>query len=373
MPVCTVLCANCFVESEVLVSSRCAEGDTTHLAELAHFQEPMRELVIRGRQVDIRAYEIASIERVISELQPTTLALLRDTRALLGDLIDTQQNAASTLEEPASTWASHLPFEHELDAAVATKLGSRQAVEEIAFIAQLELRQREERLMRITARQGATALLGECDSSLRRVRKALNAVDAAIAKAESVPPRLDFTSELQTSLAVRRAYAKFRARLNLEGEPRPDTLRSRFRAAGTQIAILVGWDAYPEMRVQDRLLLRELQLRVLGWLRGGPEATTAAGMRLWQDLAGCVEMFSLINRRQELVAHDSAIVRALVDGERSESDPELREALRPLDGLDRDLDDLLAGPRLAGDQVAAVLARLAQQFGIGTCGGSTPW
>lgn len=348
-------------------------GTPPSVNALAAFQEPMRELAMRGKHVDIRAYEIASVERITEELQPITLALLCDARSLLGAVLDSQDAAHSPGEEASSAWASHLPFEREIDAAVATKLGSRRAVEEIAFIAQLELRQREDRLCRIGARQGATALLGECDSSLRRVRKALNAVDAAIAKAEDVPPRLDFTSELETSLAVRRAYAKFRARLNLDGEPVPETLRARLRAAGTQIAILVGWDAYPEMRVQDRLLLRDLQQRILGWLRGGSDATPAAGLRLWQDLAASVEMFSLVNRRQELVAHDSDIVRKLADAAANTSRDELRSALRALDGLDPELDRLLLAAQLDHDHAAAVLARLAAQLGIGTAARGTPW
>ncbi|MGN6104308.1 MAG: hypothetical protein ACTHU0_04330 [Kofleriaceae bacterium] len=337
--------------------------------ELANFQEPMRALVSRSKRIDIRAYEIATADRVAEELQPITLALLGDARALLGAILEVQQAVQPPAGDPSSSaWASHLPFEREIDAAVATKLGSRRAVEEIAFIAQLELRQREDRLGRIGARHGATALLGECDSSLRRVRKALNAVDAAIAKAEDVPPLLDFTSELGTSLAVRRAYAKFRVRLKLDGEPAPEALRARLRAAGTAIAILVGWDAYPEMRVQDRLLLRDLQQRILGWLRGGQDSTAAAGLRLWQDLGACVELFSLINLRQELVAHDAAVVRGLVEA--APSGAALRAALRPLEGLDPELDVLLHAANPEDEREAGALARLAARFAR-THGGSS--
>lgn len=153
-------------------------------------------------------------------------------------------------------------------------------------------------------------LLSACDSSLRRLRKALNAVDVIIASASSVPPLLDFSSELQTSLAVRRALAKFRARLGSDGPPTSESLRGRLRSIGTQIAILVGWDVHPELRVRDRLVMRGLQLRILAWLRGEGDASNPMGLRLWQGFVACVEMFSLVNRRQELVAHDVGVLGA---------------------------------------------------------------
>ena len=360
-----------FLKSVRLVTSLSTRGSATRAATLATYQEPIRALVLRGNGVDIRAYEIASIDRILAELQPVTLSLLGEARALLGSILDSHGDAAvaePTVEaETGSVWASHLGFEQEIDAAVASKLGSRRAVDEIAFIAQLELRQREDRLSRVRSTQGPVALLGECDSSLRRIRKALNAVDAAIASAESIPPLLDFTSELQTSCAVRRAYAKLRARILLGGTPTEAALRARFRAAGTQIATLVGWDAYPEMRVQDRLLLRELQQRILAWLRGGSESTPAAGIRLWQDLAASVEMFSLVNRRQELVAHDSLAIRELfAKGESLRPDAAMMQALASLEGLDQELDELLASsqPPPPADRLVAIVARLAIQLGV---------
>ncbi|MBS1122906.1 MAG: hypothetical protein H6Q90_5134 [Deltaproteobacteria bacterium] len=332
----------------------------------------MRAIVLRGKGIDIRSYEIASAECIVAELQPVTISLLAEARAVLDAILSSQDDrpadepAIEREDESSSIWASHLPFEREIDAAVANNLGSRHAVDEIAFIAQLELRQREDRLSRIKPTQGVVALLGECDSSLRRIRKALNAVDAAIARAASVPALLDFTSELQTSLAVRRAYAKFRARIVGDGMPTEATLRARFRATGTQIAILVGWDVYPEMRVQDRLLLREFQQRILAWLRGGPEASPTAGIRLWQDLAASIEMFSLVNRRQELVAHDGGAVRALFGkGEQLEVDAATLQAVGSLEGLDPELDQLVVGPQPpAADRLVAIVARLAIQLGV---------
>jgi hypothetical protein len=277
----------------------------------------MKGIVERAGALDIRAYEIASIECLTRELVPATRALLDEARALLAALSRTSGTnelaEAPSDDGPDPIRTSYLPFERAIDVTVESKLGSIDAVDEIVFIAELELRQRAERLERVRPAQGPAVLLGECDSSLRRIKKALSAVDAAIAEVTAVPRVLDFTPELETSLASRRAYAKFRSRIMKGGEPTPETLRARLRLAGTQIAVLVGWDVYPDLRVRDRLLLRELQERVLAWLRGEHEDASSAGTRLFQDLAACVEMFSLVNRRQELVEHDAAVVRRLVE------------------------------------------------------------
>lgn len=338
----------------------------------------MHDIVERGRAIDIRAFEVASVDLIAGELQPQTSMLVREGRSLLGAILEEcqQVDPADRIggETSSAAWSTYLPFERAIDATMAN-LGSHQVVEEIAFIAQLELRQREERLERVRPSQGNVVLLAECDSSLRRVRKALTAVDAAIAKVEAVRPLLDFTSELHTSLAVRRAYAKFRHRVTNGGEPTEQTLRARFRGVGTQIAILVGWDVYPEMRVQDRLLLRDLQQRVLDWLRG-TNTMSGAGIRLWQDLAGCMEMFSLVNRRQELVEHDSAIVRELCGWLDATTIPErIWQQLHALEGLDDELDKLLPSVQIDLGALAPIVRRLAVQLGTASqpAAGDLPW
>jgi hypothetical protein len=327
----------------------------------------MRTLVQRADANDIRAYEVATAGRIVSELQPATLALIGDATKLLLEIVDACSRAprsAPAAQGAGVVLTSLLPFERAIDATVAmTKHGSYGAVEEIGFIARLELTQRGERLARLAEAHGTVVLLGECDSSLRRVRKAFTAVDAAIAKAEAVSPLLDFTSELHTSLAVRRAYAKLRRRLLAGPEPTAETIRSRIRSVGTQIAVLIGWDVYPEMRVRDRLLLRELQQRVLAWLREGDAARKEAGLRLWRDIASSVEMFALVNRRQELVEHDRAALRdavAAFQGDASVTPAEWQRLI-PLIGLDSELDLLLAERE---PPPAASVRRVLERVGV---------
>jgi hypothetical protein len=337
-------------------------------ALLGQFQQPMKELAERAGELDIRAFEIADAERIAAELRPPVLTLLREARQILGRLLVWCESAGplSARDGPDALRSSYLPFERAIDATIAARLGSFGAVEEIAFIAQLELRQREERLDRVRPEQGSVLLLGECDSSLRRIRKALSAVDAAIAEASSTEPLLVFASELETSLAVRRAYAKFRGRILADGEPSVDTLHSRFRAAGTHIAMILGWSVYPDMRVRDRLLLRELQQRILDWLRRSNSLQPSEGLRLWQDLAACVEMLSLVSRRQELIEHDSGVIFDVLENLRSKDgdvDDLTWSLLVSLEGLDAELDLALAArPRPTRAFCVRVLSKLAAGF-----------
>jgi hypothetical protein len=289
---------------------------------------------------------------------------------VLGEILDECERTGHSGEiDGRSPRTAELPFEQAIDVTMAASLGSRRAIEELAFIAQLELRQRAERLERVQVGQGAAPLLGEADSSLRRIRKTLSAVEAAIAGAQRVPARLVFTSELEVSRAIRRSYAKFRARLHADQEPTPQTLQRRFRAAGTQIAMLVGWDVYPEMRVRDRLLLRDLQQRILAWLRDA-DRSIIEGLRVWQDLAACTEMFSLVSRRQELVEHDTQVVERLSTHleHASQVDAYAWAELAALEGLDRELDGLLAAQPAPGAAIfRRVVARLSSTFARPAC------
>lgn len=338
---------------------------------LSPHQDRIHALLARRESVDVRAYELAAPEHIVRELQPVSLGLLADTQMLLEDVLTTCEGVSSIRhavlagdESANDTRKSYLPFELAVDATVAEEGSPLRAVEEITFLAQLELRQRSERLRRVRPTQGSLVILGECDSSLRRLRKALTAVDTSIAKVGGRPARSDFASELQLSLSVRRAYARFRARLLALGEPNATSLRGHLRLAGTQIAMLIGWREYGEMRVRDRVLVRELQARVLDWLRAGDKASEEDGLHIWQDLAACVDMFALVNRRQELVAHDRDLLARLArevagaPGDRPPSSGTLSQ-LRLLEGLDPALDAALVDPNVTNGAMIPLLQALS--------------
>jgi hypothetical protein len=307
----------------------------------ANLQDAIAALAERVHDVDVRAYESMPPERLVEGLHPVVSGLLTDAGGVIANVLAAFDDTTDALD--TSPLASpYVPFEQAVDAAIHShSVTSHRAVADIAFLAQLELRQRQERLARVATCGNAVAMVSECDSALRRIRKALASLDHALARAGLVRARLDFASEVDLSLRVRRACAKLRTRLLSAGDPTPEELHGRLRGAGTTIAMLVGWDVYPQLRVRDRLQLRELQRRVLEWLRSDHDRLS--GMRLWQDLVGFVRMLGQVSRRQELVEHDSQVIRdaraRLTDGA---VPGDLLALLARLEGLDEDVDALLA-------------------------------
>jgi hypothetical protein len=335
------------------VETTSTQENAQGLVALASFQQLLLAVVESSAAIDIRGFELANVPRLMAELRPAVSKLLAEGRSLVGSLLD----VCDMLQRPSE------PADHAKQDG-GERVASFAAIEQMAFMAQLELGQRAERLERVLPNCDAATLLGECDSSLRRLRKSLNAVGLAISGALGVAPLAEYRSELESSLAIRRALKSFRVRVNKGGEPAPDKLRDRFRYISNQIEILVSWDIYSGMRVRDRLLLRGLQQRLLAWLNGA-NATPEAGMRIWGDLVACVEMFALVNRRQELVEHDAALFDASLDALSKQApelpvDDALWRRLRAVEGLDLELDALIEqrqAPR--GQALAPIIERLA--------------
>ncbi len=342
-------------------------------AALKGLRAPLTEIVEEIGRFDIRGYEGWPAAELVTDLQPIAAGLVERAIAAIDEVIGETvarcagaSEAAAPLDRGASTDAElDDRFEFALDSLVDQTDPTIQAIDDIAFVARLEFRQRRSRLAALTAERSRIDILSECERGLRGVRKSLSALDQIMSDTLGLPPGLGYESELQTSLRVRRCYARFRRQILEGGEPGYDEVYPRLRAAGTVIAVLVGRDIYPELRIRDRLQIRELQDRILSWLRTGRD-DLAGGIRLYQDLAAFVGMLTEVNNRQELVAHDAALVEDAhdqltadaIDGERP-IPPELFRRLDALRGLDDEVDELLdaAEPR---DRAAwkSLLARL---------------
>ncbi len=332
--------------------------------DLVRLQGGLCELGRAVTDVDVRSVESSLDERAGGVLAVMVLRLLDDVVEQLNTITARCEEFPPT-SGPVSQqdWElqplrdSYAPLERVLDSAVETRLGSVRVVEEMAFIAGLELRQRSERVRRLRRGANCRAILVECDGALRRIRKALEAVDAAIARACGVEPRLEFRSELQASLLVRAAYVRIRAQFEqLSQLSKP--VSTRIRIAGTQIATAIGWDAYVHMRIADRLLMRELQVRILNWL-ADEVPDEIAGERLLVDLRGFAQMLTLINRRQELVEHDAGILTAALRQIRDDLDEAaLRRQLIAVAGRSAEIDGWVSsGVRLGREGCELLIER----------------
>lgn len=298
----------------------------------------MRELNAAVDALDLRVFEAIEPEAQSRLLRPAAETLLADALELVASVLDVTSEEEPT-EGADSTSAA--PTSH-----------SRLDLGTVAFFAQLELRGTRERLRHVTQTAGPIALLGACDSSLRGIHKALGALDSAISERCGSPALFDFATDLDRSLRVRRCYGRFRDKMLAADAVADDHPRRRLRWAGTAIAVLVGDKVYPELRVADRLQIRELQHRILAWLRLPVAASThAAGHELWSDLMAFVGMLERINQRQELQEHDQRLLRSARSYAKralsSRFPEEFVAELRSLTGREPELDLLLGSPQAA--------------------------
>lgn len=329
-------------------------------------QDAIYALAQHVEGIDIRKFESFAPSDLATELAPIVMRVLRDAQRVVTDVSRLSESPSS----PDAMFAEappipYLPFERAVDVAVVQETGwSLEAVGDLGFLASLELRQRLERLERLVSGSHPWAIVGECDGALRRIRKALTAIDRGLERAGVGKARLDFSSELENSLEVRRAYGKLRTRVRAIGAPKPETFYVQVRAIGTALATVVGWAGYQNLRVRDRLQLRELQRRLLDWFRSEREVT--AGQRVWEDIDAFVTMLADVNQRQELREHDSRLAheglgKVLVAPSQPVS-KELFERLKRLEGLDDESDALIRAATSDSTVWRPVLERLAREL-----------
>lgn len=343
---------------------------------LRESHDKLVELVETASAVDIRSFEDKPTSSLLEELEPTARAHVEEGLELSRQvffLSDEWEQKTSPGTFDGSSFEMEREFDFEIDKLIGEESNSDRPLDrvaDIAFIVKTELKDRQLRLAALTPESDRWQVIVECDGALRRVRKSLAALEQVLAEARNEPCRLGFQTELEVSLQIRQAYVRFRRAVTGSGAPTEETIFSRLRAAGTHIAMLVGREIYAQLRVRDRAQIREFQARILAWLRES-DTDVRAGMRLWQDLVGVIDIFCQVSRRQEVVEHDSRIVAQvyehLFDGAPAEervSDAALTR-LKLLEGLDEEIDLLLATDRR---HVAAAwkepLDRLRVHFGL---------
>ncbi|HBL26931.1 MAG TPA: hypothetical protein DD490_08865 [Acidobacteria bacterium] len=240
--------------------------------------------------------------------------------------------------------------------------GEAEGVAGLTFCALHELRKREERFARSGDRRAPLALLADCGSLLRNLKRALTAVHTAICRMARMEVTLSLERERHLALEVRAAYAKFRREIediNALRRPGEQSAGAALHSAATCIAKLTGRDIFSKLRLQDRIELRALQERILAWHAAGGHDSVGA-RRLWQDLYGFTHLLQGVNLRQELLEHDREILDR-VDTLARESgasqehlEPVLRQLATALAGRDDDFDALLQGAPSASELLAAL-------------------
>ncbi len=244
--------------------------------------------------------------------------------------------------------------EHEIENHFAervdrlmTRKEAGQAIADLAFVGKMELEHKRKRLESLSANNEVWEMIVIAASARRCVLKIATALEQAIATACGQPGESEwFHTELEQSIRVRQLYASFRKNVIPANPPGDDQLADLLGKLEVQIYAVMGDECYEELRMGDRLLLREIQSRTAQWLQTDSNKDVGAARNLWQDIQGFVEILSSVSMRAELQAHDR---RTVLDASRAytNQDPQepfseqLRKRLAELAGLDNELDSLI--------------------------------
>jgi hypothetical protein len=261
-------------------------------------------------------------------------------------------------DELARAAAHSLPGGPGVDNAPWSALG------DVCFMAASELSLKCQELKELTVELTRRRTLSTCAGALRRARRALISVDDHLAQLLALAPSLDLREMLEEAREIRKQYSVLRRTADGDGPPAGPALAMRLRAVDLRIALLADKDLYAKLRVDDRIELELLQGRLRTWLEG--ERNETAGMRLWQDTVGFMQLLSHVNLRSELRARDVALVGTMLaqleQSEHDAIDEALCEALRPLLGLHDRLDDLLRLSERSRAPYLAVVRDLAARL-----------
>ena len=259
-------------------------------------------------------------------------------------------------------------FAERVDRLMARKEAG-QSIADLAFVGKMELEHKRKRLKSLSIDNEVWEMIVIAASARRCVLKISTALEQAIAKACGQPSDREwFHTELEQSIRVRKLYASFRKNVIPVDQPGDDQLASLLSNMEVQIYAVMGDECYEELRIGDRLLLREIQSRTAQWLQTDSDKDIETARNLWQDIQGFVRILSSINMRAELQAHDR---RTILDASRAltNRDPQkpfseaLRERLVELAGLDDELDVLICSDAdTPAEQWEEILNRLRIQF-----------
>lgn len=348
-------------------------------SESHRLQHRVVELGNAVRKIDLRDYEDVSSTILVTSLIPRFQGIMDKALELLNEV------ATSTEEVAGDSISTDSGFFRTVDALVLEP-SHQSALADLAFMGSFELRAKSERLRGVVDTipsapawrtsdhpvdcPDAPELLSWVASARRKLLKVLSAFESLLCSEAGLEPRLDFQTELVTSLAVRRAYAKLRYAILNDNGTQPEEVRLRLQRSCTAIARLRGRDVYFHLRYADRQQLRSLQERILA-LIGEREADPVNGLRLCQDIAAFVGLLASVNLRSELIEHDREVITRIYEKlflnnpQPGRISSEIAEELASLYGLDESLDQMISdvsGESELPENWRLPLSRLRNQF-----------
>jgi len=340
-------------------------GTTASTVSLRDSLDRIRGLARVARRVDLFPYESHRSEEARRLVRPMIerllLVALEDVTqlegAIAGHVSPVRDDGLFDFSDAGAEGSSH-------DARSREDPKTCELID-LCGMVRLELSQRLERLRR-DDRADFWEFLTTCNHARGALLKAAVSLESAVCAHERVPAQLDALREIESALRVRAGYRRLQRALAAGGEPEREQIGERLATAAGAMESLVASALFVELRVADRCQLRRVVERLECWLREGAEADPDEGMRLWQDLCGLATVMQQVNNRQELVAHDRALLLEALGELYADAplDPareaRLRERLAEAVGRDAELDGLLeSGEPLGSAAVLRAVTRAA--------------
>lgn len=290
-------------------------------------------LLTESRAAELERFDDEKGSTILHRVVPEFSTLLERGRHLLGKI----EEACSSTEAPATSWA--LPDRVE-------------ELENLCFFVDGEWKRALEGLERVTETTSGWSCLVQIECARDRLIRGITAVEREYAAVAGSPSRTDHVDLLRDALAVRRTLTLFRREINgaARTDPRSDDFERRLRLARTALARLTDREEFALLRAADRYLARDLQRRIETWLEDGARGRESGGGEgLWQDVVNFAALLWDVNRRDELVHQDLAVIGEAQEELEPSAPRELLPAsaadrLRTLFGRDDELDDLLEAP-----------------------------
>jgi len=298
--------------------------------DASNLQSRLASLLTEARAVELDRFDEEPGSAVLHRVVPEFSKLLALGRNLLGEI----EEACSSTGASGTSWA--LPDRVE-------------ELETLCFFVDGEWKRALDGLERLTETTSGWSCLVQVECARDRLIRGIIAVEkeyAAVVGSSSVTGNVDLLGD---ALAVRRSLTLFRREINSapRSGPPSDGFDRQLRHADGALARLIDREEFALLRAADRHLARELHRRVERWLRGGSESQELGGGEgLWQDVVNFAELLWDVNRRDELVGEDLAVIeeaRSVLEGSASRKllPPTVADRLRILFGRDDELDDLL--------------------------------
>ena len=304
--------------------------ETVDLQPLPALLRSLGDLALRSVALDA---DRSGDTSATAELESELVAILRGSIDLLGRI---EQLATPAFEQ-----------DYDFPEAENTWIGARSnqpqapRLDDICFAAVFELRGAERRLLR--AGEDTERLVAR-ESARRKLHRALYAaLESSNDEAGREHPATSvlkrrFAVELESALAVRTLFAKFRRALRRAQDDSAEAVLMALRYAAGALATLITSTHRGAIRVPDSVLLSRQKQRLLDWSRAG--RPVASGLQLLEDIWTCADLLRDINRRQEIRRHDELLIRELLHPS-SQRQNDWPSRLERLTGLDDELDALI--------------------------------